>query len=194
MVAQMIDNNMEFELFVDLDGVLADYEGEYRRLTGGDPSEKGKQKAQRFKAHPHFYRHLPLLSDAMKLWNYVKQFNPSILSAASNYVPASRQDKYDWVAEHLGLRGPKVIVVDYPNHKQKYCKGKHSVLIDDNTKNCSEWINAGGTAIIHKSAESTIHKLKELMAPTHHVHEAFVTLAVPTENVAEAFDELIDRT
>lgn len=190
----MIDNNMEFELFVDLDGVLADYEGEYRRLTGGDPSEKGKQKAQRFKAHPHFYRHLPLLSDAMKLWNYVKQFNPSILSAASNYVPASRQDKYDWVAEHLGLRGPKVIVVDYPNHKQKYCKGKHSVLIDDNTKNCSEWINAGGTAIIHKSAESTIHKLKELMAPTHHVHEAFVTLAVPTENVAEAFDELIDRT
>ena len=185
------------KLWIDLDGVLADYEGEYRRLTGGDPSEKGKVKAARFKTHPHFYLHLPLLPDAMQLWHFVKPYDPSILSAASNYVPASRQDKYEWVKHHFGLSGSKVIVVDYPNEKWKHCQGKKSVLIDDNAKNCAEWEKAGGTAIFHKSAADTIQKLKVLIShiETTHVKEAFDQLKeAPCINVEEAFDDLVDRT
>jgi 5'(3')-deoxyribonucleotidase len=84
-----------------------------------------------------------------------------ILSAKSNYLKNSYQDKIDWVKEHLHMSGPHVHIVAYPQDKQKLCK-TGDVLIDDNTKNCSEWINAGGTAIIHASAAQTIRKLREL--------------------------------
>lgn len=187
-------------IFVDLDGVMADYEGEYRRLTGADPNEKGKIKFSRFKPFPNFYRHLPLLPDAMTLWHFLKPYDPHILSAASNFVKTSRQDKYEWVHEHLHLSGPKVIVVDYPNEKWKYCT-KGAILIDDNAKNCAEWEHAGGVAILHTSAASTIHKLKELLGHQHeavstqNVVEAFQTLseAVTTSNVEETFIELTEE-
>ena len=84
-----------------------------------------------------------------------------ILSAKSNYLKTSYDDKIEWVSTHLHMTGPKVHIVAYPQDKQKLCK-KGDVLIDDNTKNCSEWINAGGTAIIYKDAESCIRKLKAL--------------------------------
>jgi len=185
------------ELFFDLDGVLADYEGEYRRLTGGDPSEKGGVKAKRFKDHPHFYRHLPLLPGAMKMWNFALPYHPKILSAQSNYVKASRQDKHEWVEEHLHLSGPRVVVVNYPNDKYKHCK-PGAILVDDNAKNCEEWEKAGGVAIRHHDVDKTIKRLKELLGhvDTTHVHEAFDELQKPVtcDNLAEAFEELIDRT
>jgi hypothetical protein len=185
------------EIFVDLDGVMADYEGEYRRVTGGDPSEKGKVKASRFKPFPNFYRNLPLLPDALQLWHFLKPYHPSILSAASNFVKASRQDKYEWVHEHLGLSGPKVIVVDYPNEKWKHCT-PGAILIDDNAKNCLEWEQAGGVAIKHTSAANTIRKLKEILGhqnetvSTPNVVEAFQKLSktIATPNLTQAFEEL----
>jgi 5'(3')-deoxyribonucleotidase len=154
------------EIYIDLDGVLADYAGEYRRRTGGDPEEKGKIKAARLKAHPHFYRNLPVLPDALELWSFLKPYEPSILSAASNFVPASRDDKHAWVAEHLHLPETKIIVVDYPNQKFKHCTGG-AILIDDNAKNCWEWENACGIAILHTCAGETIEKLKGLVGRVH---------------------------
>ena len=84
-----------------------------------------------------------------------------ILSAKSNYLKTSYEDKIEWVKEHLHMTGPKVHVVAYPTDKQKLCK-PGDVLIDDNAKNCSEWTHAGGIAILHTSATSTIHQLKAL--------------------------------
>jgi 5'(3')-deoxyribonucleotidase len=140
------------------------------------------------------------MPDAMKLWNFLKPYEPHILSAASNYLPASKQDKIEWVAQQLHLTGKKVIVVDYPNQKWRHCT-PGAILIDDNTKNCAEWTKAGGIAILHKSVDDTIRKLKALLnhVDTHHVHEAFEQLKAQTqepvcENVIETFDELIDRT
>lgn len=165
------------KIWVDLDGVLADYNSGYKAL-GGDPDEKGAAKAMRFKKAPNFYRHLKLLPDAMKLWDFVKHHDPHILSASSNYLPkTSFQDKHDWVAEHLHLHGDKVVIVKMPNLKQKHAN-KGDILIDDNAKNCSEWQNAGGTAILHVSAERTIRELKHLLG----LHEA--------QNVVEAFENL----
>ncbi|AXQ68411.1 5'-3' deoxyribonucleotidase [Caulobacter phage CcrBL10] len=48
--------------------------------------------------------------------------------------------------------------------KQTFMHRKHSdhqVLIDDRTANCNAWIDAGGFAIYHTSAEDTIARLAE---------------------------------
>jgi hypothetical protein len=184
------------DLHIDLDGVLANYDKAYR-LLGGDPAEKGATKAMRLKPHQHFYRDLELMPDAMELWNFVKQYHPSILSAASNYLAkTSRPDKLEWVEKHLHMTGPKVVVVNYPNEKVRHCK-PGSILVDDSVKNCAEWEKAGGIAILHTSAADTIHKLKSIihehqMKATQHVHEAFREIAEmpPTPNLQEAFEKL----
>jgi 5'(3')-deoxyribonucleotidase len=191
------------ELMLDVDGCVADYEGEYKRLTGADPSEKGKIKAMRFRQMPHFYRNLPLCPDAMKLWAYVKQFNPTFLTAMSNFQMTSREDKEQWLEQHFHVTGHRVIIVAYPHDKYKYA-GPNKVLVDDSAKNCDEWVRAGGIAIHHKSVDDTIRRLKVLfghseashvvetfqaMQDTPNVIETFQALETPTAtNVAEAFD------
>lgn len=186
---------MSIKIWCDQDGVLADYNKAYREL-GGDPTEKGSVKAKRLKSHPHFYRTLPMMPDALVLWKFLEQYHPSIMTAASNYVPYSREDKIEWLEEHLHLTDPKrITVVNYPQDKQKHCR-PGDILIDDNTKNCSEWINAGGVAVIHHNAEQTIRKLKEILGhPTEHVQEAFQALAETpgTPNLVEAFGQRIGR-
>jgi 5'(3')-deoxyribonucleotidase len=151
------------DIYVDLDGVLADYDLGYLRLTGGQPGEKGALKAARLKPFPRFFRDLPLMLDAMQLWSYLKPYQPSILSAASNWVPASHDDKRDWVARHFQLAGPKVIIVDNPNQKYKYCT-QGAVLVDDNSVNCLAWEKASGIPILHKSAAETIRQFEAVLS------------------------------
>jgi ribulose bisphosphate carboxylase small subunit len=186
---------MHPKIYLDVDGVFADYEGDYKRLTGGDPSEKGKIKFQRFRNFPHFYRNLPLLPDAMKLWMFVKAFNPSFLTAASNFVKTSKEDKEQWIHQHFGVQGERVIVVNYPNDKWKHAT-PGAVLVDDNQKNCDQWVHAGGTAIHHVSADDTIRKLRALLGhhDTVHVVETFDQLKnMPVcGNVVEALTDLND--
>lgn len=184
-----------FEFYLDLDGVFADYEGEYRRLTGGDPSEKGKDKARRFRTFPHFYRDLPLLPNAMKLWNFVKEYHPSFLSAASNYMKTSREDKEQWVHQHFGVpKGPRVIICAYPQDKWKH-SGPNKILIDDKKSNCEDWVRAGGIAIHHKSVDDTIQQIKALLghSEAHHVVETFQAMK-DTPNVIETFQALEPST
>ena len=194
-VSSVVNTDMFYpEIFLDFDGVFADYQDEYRRLTGGDPAEKGKMKAMRFKSFPHFYLNLPLLPDAMKLWNFVKVFHPKFLSAASNYLKSSREDKHKWVLQHFNVSGnDRVIIVNYPKDKWQHCK-PGAILIDDKLQNCNEWEQAGGIAIHHVSADMTIKKLKQILqrenyAAAHHVMETFERLYVepPTPNLMEAF-------
>jgi hypothetical protein len=147
------------------------------------------------------------MTDYLKLWHFVEPYHPTILSAKSNYVPFSKEDKIQWLSQYLHLTDPKrIIICNYPNEKTRYCI-PGAILIDDSTKNCSEWINAGGNAIIHHNAEQTIQKLKPILhqLEVSNVTEAFEQLAIvdamnelrsdtTCENVLEVFDELVDRT
>ena len=47
-------------------------------------------------------------------------------------------------------------------HKQLFCTGPESVLIDDRAKTVREWREMGGTAILYVTAEETLSELKEL--------------------------------
>jgi hypothetical protein len=68
-----LDHHKIGRVFVDLDGVMADYNKAYAAL-GGKPDDKGGKKVNVFKTdpnYPHFYLHLDLMHDAMVLWHYL---------------------------------------------------------------------------------------------------------------------------
>ena len=65
----------------------------------------------------------------------------------------------EWVKENL-TPNTDVILVNKKD-KQLYA-GENKILIDDRTDNISDWKNAGGIGILHKTATQTINELKKL--------------------------------
>jgi hypothetical protein len=158
----------EYKIFVDLDGVMADLHSHVEELLGKklvtlpngnwendhdiwqEVSEKGGVQ----------FDQLELLDDAMELWNYVKQYNPSVLTATGVPREKNTKQKRAWVEKHLSGYADIHTPQTSPE-KAKLAKPNH-ILIDDRTKSTIPWEKAGGIAIQHTDAASTIAKLKEL--------------------------------
>lgn len=156
------------KMYVDLDGVLADFDKGVKDFTGKSPEEwketEEGESAMWKAVHKveDFYYHLEKMPDADELWGYVLQYEPHILTAIprKTSVPGAEGNKRAWVAKHLGPTIP-VFIGPYSRDKQRFAKEGY-ILIDDRPSNIEEWEEKGGTPIHHKNAEDTIKQLKDL--------------------------------
>lgn len=158
-------------LFVDMDGVLADFMGGAEKVLGRSFNDdhwkyhaKGEHKIKVAAIHD-FWEKLDWEPGGRELWNYVKDFHPNILSAYAEWDEAdSKRGKYLWITKHLGHIPSSKIHLVVREHKQKYAttNGKPNILIDDYDKNIAEWKKAGGIGVHHVGVNSTIDKLKAL--------------------------------
>jgi hypothetical protein len=152
---------MDYKIYCDMDGVLADFESGYEELTGIDL--RGEfQKGEDFwdpisKAGVGFWAGLKWMPDGQKLWDYLKPFNPVLLSAPSR-EQSSRIGKHVWVKHKIP--GTKLIL-RYASQKQELATPE-SILIDDRQVNIDQWEAAGGIGILHTSADNTIKQLQKL--------------------------------
>ena len=150
-----------YKIFCDLDGVIVDFAKGYHKLTGTDL--KGEfQNDEKFwepinKAGYNFWINLEWKPDGKKLWNYIKKYNPELLSAPSRQND-SRVGKHDWVKREL----PGVHLILRSAKNKKEFASPNSILIDDRDENVEGWIQVGGIGIFHKNAEDTIKQLKKL--------------------------------
>lgn len=157
----------QYKIFVDLDGVLVDFDKQMERI--GFPRqtvESDKKAKSKFwqtigrmaKEGKPFWGVMDPMPDAAQLWNYVKKYNPEILSA-TGHVGNATQEKHEWVKRYLG--NVKVHLTRKSSDKAQLAAPNH-ILIDDREKSIQPWIAAGGIGILHKSAGETIRELKEL--------------------------------
>ena len=147
------------QLYLDCDGVLADFDEGVRRLLGADPQvyvEKhgmGKFWKQLALA-PEFYAQLPLMPDARELFAAVKHLDPVILTGLPRGNWAAPQ-KVRWAAGHFpGTRIITVMAVDKRNH----CT-RGDVLVDDTLRHRLLWESAGGVFVHHRNARETLREL-----------------------------------
>ena len=149
-----------FRLFVDLDGVLADFDRGVKLVTGKRPEELSVKAMWRaLSKASDFYGTLEFMHDAQILWDYCKPYDPTILTGLplGSWAP---DQKRRWVARMLGPDVP--IITCMSRDKPKY-SGPGHVLIDDRVGIKEGWERAGGTFILHTRAERSIAALERLV-------------------------------
>ncbi|MGE5539526.1 MAG: hypothetical protein ACM30I_12980 [Gemmatimonas sp.] len=147
------------KLFVDLDGVLADFDRGVERVTGKRPEQLRVGDMWRALARaPEFFDTLEFMQDAELLWMFCKPYDPIILTGLpmGSWAP---EQKRRWVARMLG--GDVPVITCMSRDKPRYAAPGH-VLIDDREKARAGWEEKGGIFIHHVSAERTISALTEL--------------------------------
>ena len=109
-----------------------------------------------------FFEELELLSDAMDLWMYVSQYDHFICTATGNTLNA-KSEKFNAIVKHFGQQAAdNARFVRESSMKAQHAL-PHHILIDDRLKSVNPWVEAGGIGILHKSAEETICRLKDIL-------------------------------
>jgi hypothetical protein len=155
---------MEYEIYSDMDGVITDFDAQFMKASDGiRPSEyernMGKDGFWKLVDGKGvgFWVGMPWMPDGKQYWDYIKEYNPILLSSPSR-SETSRLGKRLWVRNQLP--GTKLILAQAKD-KQNYAR-KNRILIDDRPSNIEEWRSQGGIGILHTSALNTIRQLKEL--------------------------------
>lgn len=146
-------------LYLDLDGVLADFDRGIKEITGKWPWQlhPGKLWSKAGRADG-FFENLEFTEDGLTLWEHCKSYNPVILTGLPRGGWAEPQ-KRAWVAKMLGEEVEVITCMskDKPKWSKEGC-----ILVDDREKTQDPWNEEGGIFILHKSAAESIEALEAL--------------------------------
>ena len=149
----------EPRLFLDADGVLADFDEGARRLLGMTPRQYEAKHGRgafwkRLATAKSFYGRLPQMPDAQLLFEGVRHLKPTILTGLPLGNWAAPQ-KVEWAAEHF----PGVpIITCMARDKHKHMR-PGDVLVDDRENHRAAYEAAGVIFVHHKSAEASLRQL-----------------------------------
>lgn len=148
------------QLFLDVDGVLADFDGGVVRITGLPPEELEKQRGRGgfWKALARaegFYANLDPLPGAPQMVEQLRHLEPILLTGLPLGKWAAPQ-KRKWAKQHF----PDLkIVTCMARDKWRYAR-PGDVLVDDREKARNPWVEKGkGRFVLHRSPETTLEEL-----------------------------------
>jgi 5'(3')-deoxyribonucleotidase len=151
-------------LFLDADGVLADFDAGAQQLLGMKPkafiAKYGRGAFWRRLANAkNFYGSLPQMPDGRRLFDAVKHLDPTILTGLPLGKWAAPQ-KVEWAAEHFpGV--PIITCMAADKHKHMH---PGDVLVDDREKHRAVYEAAGVVFVHHKNAEDSLRQLAKIFS------------------------------
>jgi hypothetical protein len=167
--ANLLEQDLSRIIYVDLDGVLVDFDRGFKDISGGVDKydyvkQNGVEKLWKLinSQGQEWWENLNWMPDGTKLWSAIENKNVKVLTSGStrNTGTMAINGKKNWVANHLGPI--ETIVVNSSHEKQKYAR-PGDILIDDLYSNISEWTVKKGIGILHRNAEDTINKLNDVI-------------------------------
>ena len=150
------------KLFLDCDGVLADFDAGATALLGMSPRDFEARRGRgafwkQLATAPDFYATLPEMHDARELFDAVKHLRPTILTGLPLGKWAAPQ-KVKWAAEHF----PGVpIITCMARDKHKHMK-PGDVLVDDRENHRAAYEAEGVRFVRHRNATDTVAQLAEI--------------------------------
>jgi 5'-nucleotidase len=163
------DKSIKPRVYLDMDGVLADFFGEWAKLDGKDHYKDindTEKTLQMVREHPTFWTDLPLLPHAKDLIKTV------IDSYGYYYIctkpleddPRCRQGKLEWIKKNLSDMMPRDVFITANKAEHALTDGIPNILVDDYGTNISAWKSAGGIGIKYQddSYDSVAAMLKNI--------------------------------
>jgi len=153
---------MRRQIFLDCDGVLADFDKGAQAILGMAPRAFEKRYGprefwKRLAAADDFFAALPPMPDAGVLYDAVRHKEPIILTGMPRGGWAEPQ-KRRWAERHFpGV--PVITTMAALKHEHRH---PGDVLVDDRDKHRDLWENEGGVFVHHKDAASSVAALKAL--------------------------------
>lgn len=151
---------MRRRIYLDCDGVLADFDRGAQDILGLPPAAFEKRYGlgefwKRLATAPAFFENLQPLPDAFELYEAVRHRDPVILTGLPRGAWAEPQ-KRRWAARHF----PDVeVITTAAALKREHCH-PGDVLVDDREKYRRLWEAAGGVFVHHRNARSSIAELR----------------------------------
>jgi len=170
-LGQLNEKESEYKVYVDMDGVVADFDQRFFDLSGMMPKEYenkyGKNAFWEFidegENKLKFWIGIPQMSDAQSLMDYVSQYNYEMLTSPS-IKQQSLMGKGLWIKNHTNkglFKSKPKVNYRFAKNKVEFAAPNH-ILIDDRADTINSWNAAGGIGILHTSASNTINQLKKL--------------------------------
>ncbi len=154
------------QLFIDLDGVLADFDAHHEAIFGRTPKRALPNDNpnvydvdwKAIRAVGDFYAEMPPMADHRVLWDHVKRHDPIILTGIPDVgqVPDAAANKRAWVDRVLDTY---VRVITCPSSEKWRYARPGDIIVDDWEKYQHRWIDAGGVWITHVTAMRSVEDL-----------------------------------
>ena len=168
----MKEEEQNYKIYVDMDGVVADFDTRFRDLSGMAPRDfEAKYGKKAFwdlideENKVKFWVGIPPMPGASELISFVAKHDYEMLTAPS-IKKQSRLGKNLWIRNHTGDIFPSKPRVNFKAAKEKHLikpqLTSFDILIDDKASTIDSWNAAGGTGILYQSASQVISKLKKL--------------------------------
>src|SRR6056300_1062704 len=103
-------NGTDQIIYVDMDGVLADFIGGVRKVTGQDFTDPDLNKLvkteikDQIQDYGRFWQQLEWHDGGRELWQRIRKYNPQILSAYAKWDRNSVPGKHEWTRTNLKLQ------------------------------------------------------------------------------------------
>jgi hypothetical protein len=171
-LGRLREEESEYKVYLDMDGVLADFDQRFRDISGMEPKDfENKYGTKAFwnlideENKVKFWVGIPTMPGAADLVDAVKDYNYELLTSPS----AKKQSylgKILWVKNHTGDVFPSKPRINFKKAKEKHLVkpqlAKTDILIDDREDTIGRWNAAGGTGIVYKNISQVLNDLGKL--------------------------------
>ena len=166
-------SNVKPLVYLDMDGVIADFFGGVERLYGVDhwkqlTSDKTKDLRQDVIdriAGTDFFAHLPKFSSADTLIEMIKKFTGGQYSILTSPLRGDTENsgyyKKVWIGKHI-VKPDDIIVT---GRKESYAvkNSVPNILIDDRPINIDKWQSKGGYGILYQANKHPLSKVSQAL-------------------------------
>ena len=166
-------SNVKPIVYLDMDGVIADFFGGVERLYGVDhwkqlTSDKTKDLRQDVIdriAGTDFFAHLPKFSSADTLIEMIKKFTGGQYSILTSPLRGDTENsgyyKKVWIGKHI-VKPDDIIVT---GRKESYAvkNSVPNILIDDRPINIDKWQSKGGYGILYQANKHPLSKITQAL-------------------------------
>lgn len=165
----MDDKDYKRTVYIDMDGVIADFDGGFQSIAGiSTDNVQDVELWQRISDYgkSKFFSELPWMPGGQELWTFVNEnfLSVKVLTALgkSDAIDGQTSEgKRMWLHKNIpSLRDSNIIMVRNKHLKRHYSR-PGDIIIDDTESTIIEWDKKGGIGIFYKTADETINELKK---------------------------------